>query len=330
MVNHYANNGPGVQKFCDLVRSKLGIDGKYEIFPTSSGTAALHLLVEALKAEVDRIEWRVPAYTWRANCQGPLSGAAIDDIRADYPSLRFLEKDSTRSRKNIVVTNLFGTVCDIQRYVNYAREQHIFVIFDNAATPWTQYGGRNALNYGDGSCVSFHHTKPLGFGEGGIALLDRSLTKALAAARDLLANQGPPKSGLNYKMSDIAAAYIACQLNELEDIAVAHMDLYSDLLEMVDSFGSEVTTFRNYADEIPFSNVFPVVFPFELPVPAYINLAEARRYYKPLALHPANANSLYLRTLCFPIHRDMTREDVTLIEGRIRNICQRFSKRKSV
>ena len=36
----------------------------------------------------------------------------------------------------------------------------------------TFYKGRNSCNYGNGSIISFHHTKPFGFGEGGAIIID--------------------------------------------------------------------------------------------------------------------------------------------------------------
>ena len=52
-----------------------------------------------------------------------------------------------------------------------------FLIFDNAATPFTYYKGKSCCNYGHGSTISFHHTKPLGFGEGGAIIVDKKYEK---------------------------------------------------------------------------------------------------------------------------------------------------------
>ena len=73
----------------------------------------------------------------------------------------------------IIVTNIFGNVVDIDKYVEWAEKNKKFLVFDNAATAYTFYKGKNSCNYGSGSILSFHHTKPFGFGEGGCIVIDK-------------------------------------------------------------------------------------------------------------------------------------------------------------
>ena len=60
----------------------------------------------------------------------------------------------------IIVTNIFGNIVDIEKYITYCNKNNIILLFDNAATPYTFYKGKNCVNYGTGSIISFHHTKP--------------------------------------------------------------------------------------------------------------------------------------------------------------------------
>ena len=79
----------------------------------------------------------------------------------------------------MIVTNIFGNVVDIQKYESFCRENNKFLIFDNAATGYTEYKGKNCLNFGIGCTISFHHTKPFGFGEGGAIIVDKKYEKSI-------------------------------------------------------------------------------------------------------------------------------------------------------
>ena len=75
--------------------------------------------------------------------------------------------------KIVIATNCFGHLQDLNYITTQALNHDKILIFDNAATPYSFYKGTNSCNLGVGSFVSFHHTKPIGFGEGGIAIIDK-------------------------------------------------------------------------------------------------------------------------------------------------------------
>ena len=72
----------------------------------------------------------------------------------------------------IIVTNPFGQAKDFSEFVKWASSKNKEILIDNAA------GISNDIPNLPYQCFSFHHTKPFGFGEGGLAVLpseDREL-----------------------------------------------------------------------------------------------------------------------------------------------------------
>ena len=145
-----------------------------------------------------------------------LSNAKIIDIDLDG-GLNLEELDS--SIDGIIVTNIFGNIVDIAKYEKWAKDNNKFLIFDNAATPFTFYKGKSCCNYGNGATISFHHTKPLGFGEGGAIIVDKKYEKNIRCLINFginLTDNYWVKEGNNYKMSDISAVYIIQYLDNFD------------------------------------------------------------------------------------------------------------------
>ena len=136
----------------------------------------MHALTSAFALETDsdsdsEMRWVTQSFTFPPSAQGPLSTAQIVDINEKF-SLD-LDQLDPETLDGIIVTNIFGNVVDISKYVDWSNRHRKFLVFDNAATPYTFYKGSNSCNYGNGSIISFHHTKPLGFGEGGAIIVDK-------------------------------------------------------------------------------------------------------------------------------------------------------------
>jgi len=214
-------------------------------------------------------KWITQDFTSPATAQGPLQ-ESIDIFDVDIvtggicmDSLHKLEKSGEQHMvPGIICTNIFGNVIDIDKYRDWChRNGDKWLILDNAATPYTFYKGRNSVNYGNGSVVSFHHSKPIGFGEGGVIVADIELEQTIRC----MVNFGIDKDkkrpwlriGSNYKMSDISAAYIIQYLEDnFENILKHHTTMYIDALKYVMSHKnntantkfSNLNLYPNFAD----------------------------------------------------------------------------------
>ena len=174
-TNHFTNNGPNVQLLEQIIREKLQIDDNKAIIAVTNGSVALHTLSSSIEYyHKQNINWSTQSFTFPPSAQGTLSNATIVDIDLDG-GLMLDELDDTIG--GIIVTNIFGNVVDIDKYEKWAKDNNKYLIFDNAATPFTFYKGKSCCNYGHGCTISFHHTKPLGFGEGGAIIVDKKYEK---------------------------------------------------------------------------------------------------------------------------------------------------------
>ena len=166
--NWFTNFGPGSKQLEQKIIELFEIDDSKAVIVTSNGSHALHAIVAAIEiATGEKKRFAVPGYTFPTNVQGNLRDSLVANVAPDF-GLDLFDLDFDLATGNnfdgIVVTNVFGHVQDLDKYAVWAEEHEKILIFDNAATPASFYKGRNASNYGFASILSFHHTKPLGFG----------------------------------------------------------------------------------------------------------------------------------------------------------------------
>ncbi|CAH6420864.1 DegT/DnrJ/EryC1/StrS family aminotransferase, partial [uncultured virus] len=314
-----------------VIASVLDINPDKKVVAVCNGAAALHALAAALELrEGRRLRFATQSYTFPSAAQGPLRDAAIVDVASDDlgPELEVVPGDCDV----LVVTNVLGHGSDVRRYERWctaaAPPARRYLLFDNAATAMTEHDGRNLLNYGDGSIVSFHHTKPLGFGEGGAVVVPNELEPYVRRAINF--GYDVPRAdvlwqgaGSNYKMSDVAAAYIIQHLERFaQKTREHHRRLHARFLHLLETLSPTVTTLRDYSDRgTAVVSCLPVLFDREVSVGEFEHDGiVVRKYYKPL-VQTGRAWDLYRRIICFPCHIDMREEDVCRIVRIIRRVA---------
>ena len=216
----------------------------------------------------------------------------------------------------LIVTNIFGNVVDIGKYERFCRENNKFLIFDNAATGYTEYNGKNCLNYGNGCTISFHHTKPFGFGEGGAIIVDKKYEKSIRCLNNFgigLTDKYWVPEGNNNKMSEISAVYILQYLERNTDkIINTHNELYLYFKEHMKNIATHFKLFPSFHDGIIVPSCFCILFDkYDDKIRERLleNNIQARKYY-----HPLNdsklANEIFDKILCIPCNIDMDRSDI--------------------
>jgi perosamine synthetase len=150
-------------------------DRKYGIM-TPNCTTAIHLLLTALGIE-EGDEVILPECTWIA------TGAAISYLNAtpvfcDIDPLHWcldpksVKRAITNKTKAIIVVDLFGNMPDMDELINLCKQHDIYLIEDAAEALGSVYKGTKAGKFGIGSVFSFHRSKTITTGEGGMLLLD--------------------------------------------------------------------------------------------------------------------------------------------------------------
>lgn len=143
---------------------------------TPNCTTALHLLLAGLGI-TDGDEVIVPECTWIG------SSACVTYQRAktvfcDIDPIHWcidpdaLEKKITPKTKAVIVVDLYGNMPDMDRLQKICDDRGVYLIEDAAESLGSKYKGVRAGKFGVGSAFSFHRTKTITTGEGGMLLLD--------------------------------------------------------------------------------------------------------------------------------------------------------------
>jgi dTDP-4-amino-4,6-dideoxygalactose transaminase len=202
------------------------------------------------------------------------------------------------------------------------------LIFDNAATAYTFYKGKNCVNFGDGCIISLHHTKPFGFGEGGAIIVDKKYENLVRGLICFGMNLSEKKhylpEGNNYKMSEISAIYILQYLeNNFYSIISIHQKLYDYFFNLINTKFSHLKCklFPSFHDKTITCACFPILFE-NYNDNIRVNLLEngifCKKYYHPLINTP-NCLHIYNNILCIPCTKDMTEENINTILSIIEN-----------
>ena len=151
-----------------------------------------------------------------------------------------VEAAITPRTKAILAVHLYGNVCAMDRLLAIGRERGIVVVEDAAEAIGSVWHGRRAGSMGAFGAFSFHGTKTLTTGEGGMfvtdddALYERVLTLSNhGRARGQKRQFWPDVVGYKYKLSNVQAA-IGCgqleRIGELEARKRAILRNYRELL----------------------------------------------------------------------------------------------------
>ena len=191
-------------------------------------TSALHLSLLALGvSEGDEVI--VPDATWIAS-SAPISYVGATPVFADIDpdtwclSVESFEACITPRTKAVIPVDLYGGMPDMDAIRSIARRHDIAIIEDAAEALGAEYKGRHAGSFGDMGVFSFHGSKTLTTGEGGMLVTDREdLFKRIQVLRDHGRQPGDrmfwnTEIAYKYKMSSMQAALGLAQLERIEEL----------------------------------------------------------------------------------------------------------------
>lgn len=201
--------------------------GRAHAISLPSCTSALHLsLVAAGVGAGDEVV--VPDITWIATA-APASYVGATPIFADIdPGSWCIDADSFEARitdrtRAAVVVDLYGNMPDMDRIQEIADEHGIAIIEDAAQAVGAEYAGAKAGSFGLTSTFSFHGTKTLTTGEGGMLVTDddevhRRCLYYRDHCRDADRTFWHRDVGFKYRMSGLQAALGLAQLERVDEL----------------------------------------------------------------------------------------------------------------
>lgn len=215
-----------LHRFEALFREHLGV--KHAI-ATSSCTGALHMGMAALgigpgdeviMADTNWIATASPVVHLGAK---PVFVDVLPDSWCIDPEQA--EAAITPRTKAIVAVHIYGNLCDMNRLLAIGERHGIPVIEDAAEAIGSVYSGKRAGSMGKFGAFSFHGTKTITTGEGGIfvtnddALFEKVLTLSNhGRSREQKRQFWPDVVGFKYKMSNIQAAIGCGQMERAQEL----------------------------------------------------------------------------------------------------------------
>jgi perosamine synthetase len=150
-------------------------DRKYALM-TPNCTTAIHLLLAGLDIK-EGDEVIVPECTWIASA-APITYQRATTVFADIDPINWcidpkaFESKITPKTKAVIVVNLYGNMPDMDTLQSICDKNNIYLIEDAAESLGSKYNDIKSGKFGIGSVFSFHRTKTITTGEGGMLLLD--------------------------------------------------------------------------------------------------------------------------------------------------------------
>jgi dTDP-4-amino-4,6-dideoxygalactose transaminase len=238
-IQKLSGNGYFTKRCHEFFEKKYGFK---KVLLTHSATAALEMaaLLIDIRAGDEVI---IPSYTFVSTANAfMLRGARI--VFADsYPHHPNVDPEHvktliTEKTKAIVVVHYAGVACDMDRIMKIASDHNIFVIEDAAQAIDSHYKNRPLGGIGHLAAFSFHETKNIISGEGGMLVVNDARfterseilwekgTNRAAFSRREVKKYTWVDIGSSFLPSEITAAFLLAQLEQLQRIQTQRIHVW--------------------------------------------------------------------------------------------------------
>lgn len=258
-----ARNGWGdrcyeyIHRFEELFKQHLGV--KYAI-ATSSCTGALHMGLAALGVGPGD-EVILADTNWIASA-APITYLGAKPVFVDIlPDTWCLDPERVRKAitpktKAIIAVHLYGNLCEMDELMAIGEQYGIPVIEDAAEAIGSVYHGKRAGSIGKFGAFSFHGTKTITTGEGGMfvtndaRLYEHVLTLSNhGRARQQTKQFWPDMVGFKYKMSNVQAAIGCAQLERIDELITRKREIFANYRELLGQY-AEISVNPEFAGSV--------------------------------------------------------------------------------
>jgi len=334
-----ARNGWGAQCYDYIHRfeasfaTHLGVE---HCIATSSCTGAFHMGLAALGIGPGD-EVILAATNWIATA-APIAHVGATPVFVDVDPESWCidpaaaEAAITPKTRAIVATHLYGNLCNMEQLLAIGERHQIDVIEDAAEAIGSQYDGKRAGSLGRFGTFSFHGTKTMTTGEGGMFVTnDSELYETVLT----LSNHGrsrtqarqfwPDMIGFKYKISNIQAAIGCAQVERIDSLIERKREILAAYKARLSSLNNQVVL-NPEPDHVVNGAWMPtVVFSKQTGITQGEAIAafqaaniDARVFFSPLteleffeARHETyNASDIAGRAINLPSYHDMTDADI--------------------
>ncbi len=254
---------------------KIHTERKYAL-ALPSCTSAIHLSLLALDIGPGD-EVIVPDITWIGS-SAPISYVGATPVFVDIDprtwclSAATIAPFITKKTKAIIAVNLYGNMPEYDDLLALANKHGIHLIEDAAESIGSKYKKCPSGNFGTASCFSFHGSKTVTTGEGGMLVTDdEEFYKKCLILRDHGRNPGDTlfqniKIGYKYKMSNLQAALGLAQLERVNELVERKQEIFSFYQDRLKN--TEGVSLNPYHPDVENSYwmttvIFDSMYPFE-------------------------------------------------------------------
>lgn len=251
--NRLSGNQEWTKKSEKLLENHFGA----KVLLTSSCTAALEMTSLLLDIQPGD-EVIIPDFTFVSTANAfALRGAKIIFADIDRKTLNIcpdsVEKSISDKTKAIVLVHYAGNPCPFTAFEQY-KNKGIHIIEDAAHCMGANFQGKAIGTFGDFATFSFHETKNLSCGEGGALLINNSnFIKRAEVIREKGTNRSEffrgevnkyewKDLGSNYLMSELQAAYLYGQLEELQTVTEKRKKIWLTYQEAFSNLTAPIQT----------------------------------------------------------------------------------------
>lgn len=252
LVKNKVSEGEYTEKCKNFIQDRFAFKN---VFFTSSCTSALEMaaLLIGLKQGDEVI---VPSYAYVSvanSCLLREAKVVFADSQLNNPNIDIdsLESLITPNTKAIIPIHYAGFACEIEKLKILAKEHNLCIIEDAAHAFGSYYNGNPLGSFGDLSAFSFHETKNITSGQGGMLVVNNEswLEKA-----EIIINRGTDRKdflkgmvskyswcglGSSFVMSELTAALLFAQFEIEDEIKKKRLELwgtyYNELAGLMNS-----------------------------------------------------------------------------------------------
>ena len=249
-----SGNGDFTKKCHTFFEQKYGFK---KCLLATSGTDALEMCAMLCNLKPGD-EVIVPSYTFVSTALAFLrEGAKVvfADSSAENPNMEVeqIEPLINEKTKVIVVVHYAGVACDMDAIMALAEKHNLLVVEDAAHCIDSFYKGRPLGSIGHLGAFSFHETKNISSGEGGMCVINDERfvrraeiiwekgTNRAEFYRGMVNKYGWVDMGSSFLPSEFNAAYLWAQLEQLDDIQGKRKHIWNRYFEGLNGkIGNEV------------------------------------------------------------------------------------------
>lgn len=236
-----SGNGKWTHKCHQFFQTKYGFN---KVLLTTSCTDALEM--SAILIDIGPgDEVIIPSYTFVSSANAfVLRGAKVvfADSEESTPNMdaNKVEALITERTKAIIAVHYAGVACDMDKLNDLAKRYNLFLIEDAAQAIDSYYNGRVLGSIGHLAAFSFHETKNINSGEGGLLVIN---DERFVRRSEIIWEKGTNRSaffrgeankygwvdiGSSFLPSELNAAFLYAQLEEIDSIQAKRLEIWKN------------------------------------------------------------------------------------------------------